>query len=72
MQKTYDRHNLFLDCLGEFDNFHVYRKVDLLRISFQVSEVVCQGRCTELRSIAMLMVCWARVILANCCFLASE
>tara|TARA_R110002003_G_scaffold290_4_gene18555 strand:+ start:2975 stop:3379 length:405 start_codon:yes stop_codon:yes gene_type:complete len=53
---TYDRHDLLLNLLRERHNFHEYREVQLYT---SVYGRMSRGteRCTEVRSIAMLIVC---------------
>jgi hypothetical protein len=62
--RTYHRHDLILDLFGERDDLHVYGKVNLYYVSIRVHVNPVQGAHTEVRSMAMLMVCWARVMFA--------
>ena len=62
---AYHRDDLLLNLLRERDELHEYRKVQLCIVRHG-SRGMCLGGAerTEVRSIAMLMVCCARVILA--------
>jgi len=61
---AYHRDNLRLDLLGERDELRVYGEVELADVSRGMA-MACGGvGRTEVRSSAMLIVCWARVIFA--------
>ena len=63
---TYERNNLLLDLLRQRDDLEEQGKVDLSHVSIHV--LICQelrGCCTEVRSMPMLMVWVARVMMAN-------